>query len=233
VFEELLKNERRQRLARRASYLAASTALQAVAIGALAWLVTSLATRPPPSAPPAIEVKFVKGAPQLARPPPAPPSRKISTTPQRPSPPREVAPMVQPRAIPEQPPEPGLPEPPERPGPGPGVIGGVAGGGEEVTAPPARVDFDEGSMTRPVFLSGPDLAYTRKALERDVEGLMVVPCVVTREGLVRDCRVQQGLPFMDAAVVQALERRRYQPATLKGVPVEVIYQFRINWKLPR
>jgi TonB family protein len=95
------------------------------------------------------------------------------------------------------------------------------------------VDFDEGSMTRPVFLSGPDLTYTRAAREREVEGLMVVACVVTREGLVRDCRVQQGLPFMDAAVVQALERRRYKPATLKGVPVEVTYQFRINWKLPR
>jgi TonB family protein len=234
VFEELLKNERPQRLARRASYLAASTALQAVAIGALSWLVTSLATRPPHTAPPAVEVKFVKGAPHLARPPPAPPPRKVPA-PQRPAPLREIAPMVQPRAIPEQMPDPGPlePPPPEPPGPGPGVIGGAVGGGEEVTAPPSRVDFDEGSMTRPVFLSGPDLAYSRGALERDVEGLMIVPCVVTREGLVRDCRVQQGLPFMDAAVVQALERRRYTPATLKGVPVEVIYQFRINWKLPR
>jgi TonB family protein len=131
-------------------------------------------------------------------------------------------------------PEPGPPEPPlEPPGPGLGVVGGAVGGGEEVTAPPPRVDFDAASMTRPVFLSGPDLAYTRAALEREVEGLMVVACVVTREGSVRDCHVEKGLPFMDAAVVQALERRRYRPATLKGVPVEVTYQFRINWKLPR
>jgi TonB family protein len=234
VFDEVLKNERPQRLARRASYLAASTAVQAMVVGATALLVTSLATRPPPGAQPAVEVKFVKGTPRPASPPPAPPSRKLSM-PRRPPPTREVAPMVQPKALPEQLPEPGPPEPPppEPSGPAPSVIGGAVGGGEAVPAPPARVDFDEGSMTRPVFLTGPDLAYTRAAREREVEGLMVVACVVTREGLVRDCRVQQGLPFMDAAVVQALERRRYKPATLKGVPVEVTYQFRINWKLPR
>lgn len=234
MFDEVLKNERPKRLARRASYVVASTAVQAVAVGALAWLVSSLAAAPSPRrAPPAVDVKFVKGAPQPARPPPAPPPRKVSA-PQRPAPPREIAPMVQPKAVPEQMPEPGPPEPPlEPPGPGLGVVGGAVGGGEEVTAPPARVDFDAASMTRPVFLSGPDLAYTRAALEREVEGLMVVACVVTREGSVRDCHVEKGLPFMDAAVVQALERRRYRPATLKGVPVEVTYQFRINWKLPR
>jgi hypothetical protein len=33
--------------------------------------------------------------------------------------------------------------------------------------------------------------------------------------------------------VQALERRRYRPATLKGEPVEVTYQFRLNLRLPR
>jgi TonB family protein len=88
-------------------------------------------------------------------------------------------------------------------------------------------------MTRPVFVSGPDPAYTRAALDREVEGLMVVACVVTREGLVRDCRVLQGLPHMDAAVVQALERRRYRPATLDGQPVEVTYHFRLNLRLPR
>jgi protein TonB len=88
-------------------------------------------------------------------------------------------------------------------------------------------------MTRPVFVSGPDLAYTRKALERDVEGLMIVKCVVTISGAVRNCQVVKGLPYMDDAVLEALAHRRYTPATQGGRPVEVNYLFRINLKLPR
>jgi hypothetical protein len=50
---------------------------------------------------------------------------------------------------------------------------------------------------------------------------------------VRDCQVLQGLPFMDEAVVEALQRRRYRPATRNGVPVGVSYLFRIHLRLPR
>jgi len=217
VFDEVLRKEGARRLARRAAYLAGSSAVQVVATMALAALFAAAVDTPPRELPPAVEVKFVKGTPRPATPPPP------------------ATPLVQPREVPEQLPAPGPPEPspPEPPAGGPGVIGGVVGGTEEVTAPAPRPDFDAASMTRPVFVSGPDPAYTRAALDREVEGLMVVACVVTREGLVRDCRVLQGLPFMDAAVVQALERRRYRPATLKGEPVEVTYHFRLNLRLPR
>ena len=43
----------------------------------------------------------------------------------------------------------------------------------------------------------------------------------------------KGLPFMDRAVVDALERRRYTPARLQdGRAVEVDYTFRIRLQLP-
>jgi hypothetical protein len=38
---------------------------------------------------------------------------------------------------------------------------------------------------------------------------------------------------MDAAVISTLESRRYSPALLNGQPVEVIYTFKINLRLPR
>jgi periplasmic protein TonB len=63
--------------------------------------------------------------------------------------------------------------------------------------------------------------------------LMLVKCVVTVGGAVKDCRVVRGLPFMDRAVVEALERRRYRPALLYGKPVEVEYTFKIRLALPR
>lgn len=234
MFDEVLRNERSKRLARRAAYLAGSTAVQVVATMALAALFTATVATAPREARQVVEVKFVKGAPRPAMPPPAPPPRRAAPPPPRQAPPRPAAPMVQPRDVPDQLPPPGPlePPPPEAPAGEPGVVGGQVGAPETPAAPPARVDFDAASMTRPVFVSGPDPAYTRAALDREVEGLMVVACVVTREGLVRDCRVLQGLPFMDAAVVKALERRRYRPATLKGEPIEVTYQFRLNLRLP-
>jgi len=234
VFDDVTRTEGARRLTRRAAFLAGSTAVQVVATMALAALFTATVNTAPREPTHAVEVKFVKGAPRVASPPPAPPPKRAAPPPTRPAPSAPAAPMVQPREVPDQLPAPGPPEPPppDLPAAGPGVIGGAVGAAAELAAPP-RLDFDAASMTRPVFVSGPDPAYTKAALDRDVEGLMVVACVVTREGLVRDCRVLQGLPYMDAAVVQALEQRRYRPATLKGEPVEVTYHFRLNLRLPR
>jgi len=88
------------------------------------------------------------------------------------------------------------------------------------------------SMTHPRFVSGPSPQYTEKALEREVQGTMIVRCVVTSEGKVFGCRVLKSLPFMDRAVIEALERRRYKPAMLGGRAVEVNYNFKITLRLP-
>ena len=94
-----------------------------------------------------------------------------------------------------------------------------------------RMEFDE-RMSPPEKLGGPDPVYSEKALEREVQGTMVVRCVVTTEGKVFGCRVLKSLPFMDRAVIDALERRRYKPATLGGRAVEVNYNFKITLRLP-
>jgi protein TonB len=121
-------------------------------------------------------------------------------------------------------------------GVGEGVIGGVGGVGWPAAPvdaePAARVDFDD-TMTPPRFLSGPEVEYVQQAVDREVEGTMVVRCVVTVQGAVHDCRVLKGLPFMDSAMVSALERRRYAAATLRGRPLDVNYTFRIRLVLPR
>ena len=95
----------------------------------------------------------------------------------------------------------------------------------------AAVEFDD-NMTAPAMISGPAPEYTAEALERGVEGSMEVRCVVTSEGQVRACKVVKGLPFMNAAVVDALQRRTYKPATAQGKPVDVYYTFTLRLKLP-
>jgi protein TonB len=61
---------------------------------------------------------------------------------------------------------------------------------------------------------------------------MLVRCVVGLDGKVRDCQVLKALPFMERAVLDALERRTYSPALFEGKPIEVQYTFRIQLKLP-
>ena len=105
-----------------------------------------------------------------------------------------------------------------------------------VPAPPApavvtAVEFND-SMTLPSMVSGPVPEYTPDAVERGVEGNMQVRCVITADGQVRSCKVLKGLPFMNGAVVAALERRKYRPALAQGKPLDVYYTFNIRLKLP-
>ncbi len=238
MFDEVVRTVGDRRAARRASWVGVSTVAQVLlAIGVVAFYRAR--ALPPARAGPVVEVTFFRGAPRSALPPapqPAPVPRK--------KPPREasreplpVPALVQPKEVPAEakPSDPDQAHPPDDPSWDDGVVGGVVGGATDGAAamPPEPREFDASSMARPIFVSGPDLAYTRRALDRDVEGLMIVRCVVTVEGTVRDCRVVKGLPYMDESVVQALERRRYRPATLGGTPVEVKYVFRINLTLPR
>jgi protein TonB len=187
-----------------------------------------------------VAVTFVR-APPPALPAPAPVAAQERPRPRKVEQPGTVLPqaIVAPTVVPqERPPE---QEPPPQPAgpaggePG-GDVGGLVGGiqgGVGVEAPQAGpVEFDPGKMDPPRLLGGPNPQYTEKALEREVQGTMVVKCVISAEGKVAACRVIRGLPFMDRAVIDALERRRYSPATLGGKPVEVDYTFRLTLRLP-
>jgi len=99
--------------------------------------------------------------------------------------------------------------------------------------PPSEtaIEFND-TMSAPAMISGPNPEYTQDAVDRGIEGQMSVRCVVTVEGAVRNCKVIKGLPFMNQATVDALQRRKYRPATALGKPVDVFYTFNIRLKLP-
>jgi periplasmic protein TonB len=183
-------------------------------------LVRQPAPPPPPPPPPAAHHKVT----QRVKPHPRPVIQQIIA-------PTQVTEAKPPEAPPDMPDE----EEGEEGGVEGGVVGGVKGGvvgGVVGGTGTARLEFND-TMTPPAKSSGPDPEYTRQAIDHEVEGLMLVKCVVTVDGAVKDCRVVRGLPFMDRAVVEALERRRYHPALLYGKPVEVEYTFKIRLALPR
>lgn len=98
---------------------------------------------------------------------------------------------------------------------------------------PVAVEFDEATMVGPAIVYAPELEYTQEAIERGVQGQMTIRCVIAHDGSVRNCRVLKGLPLMNSLVVDALERRRYQPATAQGKPVDVYYTFNVRLTLPK
>ena len=237
----------RPRPSKPAAGTAVSLALHALVIGGAVWFtarqVQVEVVREPD------KIKFYnepKGAPAPGpRGPAAPPSshpppkapRRAFAQPTS-APPPEAAPEAmepQPAAAADADDElPGVPGATGAPGSGAGIAGmGMGGGGGPEAVDPGPRLFDEGRMTPPSRLSGPDPAYTPLALEHEVEGLMAVRCVVTEQGVVHGCRVIRSLPYMDAAVIRALEQRRYRPALLGGQPVAVDYTFQLRLQLPQ
>jgi protein TonB len=140
-------------------------------------------------------------------------------------------------------------DPPELAAPGadapeldvPGLGSGIAGVAATAVGPLAGVGQGLGGpiafsaapgMTEPRRLSGADPVYTRAALEAGVEGTLTARCVITASGAVEDCRIVKGLPHLDRAVLDALERQRYTPVTFRGQPVAVEYVFTFRMVIP-
>src|ERR1700682_820869 len=222
--------------------MAVSIALHGAAV-ALAFAFAYVKARMPKTVEAPVAVTFPPPPP----PPPPPPAARHKTTPREIKPKQEFTTqtVIQPKEIPkveEKPPDPD-PEAEEdlgvEGGVEGGVVGGVVGGGVggqiggvlpgQGTGP---VEFND-TMTPPRVLSGPNPEYTPQALEKEVEGTMIVKCIVSVQGQVRNCRIMKSLPFMDRAVISSLERRKYSPALLHGQPIEVDYIFNIKLNLPQ
>ena len=154
-----------------------------------------------------------------------------------------VEPKVEP---PQEAPKPAESEPPDEPGeaggvpggvPG-GVVGGVVGGvpGGVVGGVPggnasAALPFGLG-MTRPQQIAGAVPQYSREAIAARVEGKVIVRCIITVSGEVRDCKMIKGVPILQDIVLESLRQSRFTPVSYQGHPEAVQYVFTFNFKLP-
>ncbi len=87
------------------------------------------------------------------------------------------------------------------------------------------VAFEPSAMTRPQRVSGREPQLTPEARAERVRGTALVRCVVTREGRVTNCRLLNGLPYMEQELLEALSTWRVTPATAQGKPLDVDYTF--------
>jgi protein TonB len=161
---------------------------------------------------------------RIQPPPPAPPSPRVrSPEPGIPVPARRpddsvpVA-VIMPRThaadrgLPELP-----PAPPAVPAPPPAVA---------ATAPVRWTP----EMTEPVRVHAPAPRYTEAARLARLQGVVVLECVIDREGRIASIRVLRPLRLgLTEAAVAAVRQWRFVPATAEGRPLDVIYTLTVRF----
>jgi periplasmic protein TonB len=107
-------------------------------------------------------------------------------------------------------------------GVGPGSGGGMGGG-----------PYRPGSgVTPPKLLREVKADYTEDARQRGIGGEVVMEIVVRRDGTVGEVRLLQGLGGgLNERAAQAVRRWRFLPAERLGVPVDVIVEVAVEFKL--
>ena len=108
------------------------------------------------------------------------------------------------------------------PGVGPGSGGGIGGG-----------PYRPGSgIEAPRLLREVKADYTEEARQRGLSGEVVMEIIVRRDGSIGDVKILQGLGGgLNDRAVQAVRQWRFAPAQRQGVPVDVIVEVAVEFKL--
>ena len=73
--------------------------------------------------------------------------------------------------------------------------------------------------------------YPPEAGRARIEGTVVLLAVIGTDGSVKDVRVEDGLPILAQAAIDAVKQWRYKPYLVDGEPVEVDSRITINFTL--
>ena len=73
--------------------------------------------------------------------------------------------------------------------------------------------------------------YPPEAGRARIEGTVVLLAVIGTDGSVKDVRVENGLPILTQAAIDAVRQWRYKPYMIDGEPVEVDSRITINFTL--
>jgi protein TonB len=106
----------------------------------------------------------------------------------------------------------------------------VGGGTASQGAEPRRVGGDIVPPTKLVHVAP---VYPEIARIARVSGIVVVDCTIDPAGNVVDVRVLSGNPLLAPSAVEAVNRWRYEPSRLNGVPVSVLMTVTVRFDLKR
>lgn len=164
------------------------------------------------------QVKFKQPPKQELQKIPKPKMKKVpipDPTPDEPEPIREEEPQEDIDFVPDDNLVLGVPEAPPPPEPE-GPVRFVAGG----------------NITEPVKISAPQPIYPEAARRARMQGVVVLECIIDKQGNVKSVKVLRGMPLgLTDAAVNAVKKWKFKPSTLNGKPVEVIYVLTVRFSL--
>jgi len=103
--------------------------------------------------------------------------------------------------------------------------------------PPTAVPFTHDpaqSFTPPRPIRRVKPEFPRGAADFSIEGTLIVEVVLGKDGHAKSPRIVQALeaPTLSYAALEAVKRWEFEPAKVAGVPVEVLYDATIIYKVP-
>ncbi len=89
-----------------------------------------------------------------------------------------------------------------------------------------------GDVKAPVVVTRVDPVYSEAYRRARISGIVILEALIDAQGEVKDVRVLKSLgPDLDTAAADALRQWKFQPGTLNGEPVPVIFNLTMNFKL--
>ena len=108
------------------------------------------------------------------------------------------------------------------PGVGPGWGGGIGGGAYRVG----------GGVTAPRVLFAPDPEFSEEARKAKYQGTVILTVVVGPDGRTHEVRVLRSLGMgLDEKAVEAIHRWKFEPGRRDGIPVAVLVNVEVNFRL--
>jgi len=89
------------------------------------------------------------------------------------------------------------------------------------------VVFDEPTMTRPRLLENPAPMLTKEIREKNLQGEVILKCVLAQSGSLEDCCIAEGIAGLNGPVFAAVRRWRYEPVLRHGKPIDVEYEIKV------
>jgi TonB family protein len=89
-----------------------------------------------------------------------------------------------------------------------------------------------GDVAPPVKITSPPPQYTEIARKARVQGVVIIEAIIDKQGNVTNVKILKSLPMgLDTAAADAVKKWKFEPATLNGKPVAVIYNLTVNFRL--
>lgn len=129
--------------------------------------------------------------------------------------------------------------------PGPiGVPWGKDGSIGDLDAPPVPLDvpvaqpeekiYEAHEVKAPVLISRVDPRYPQSLMRTGAPGIVVLRCVIDKNGNLRDPRVLTAtMPPFQAEVLRVIGQWKYKPATFAGRPVDSYLNLTVNFSVRR